>query len=824
MVRRGEAPTEHPSAVSPQVTAQVTARVTPGTTTCGARTRLLGWAHDLRRPADPTDGVSAPSGPVRPWQVVEDQLDLSALESRESVFALSNGRTGVRGSLDEGAPAGAPGSYLSGAHELWPLTYPEYSYGYPTVQERLVGVPDATLVELFVGGDRLDVRTGELHGHERVLDLRSGTLQRRVDWTSPGGHRVRVTSERLVPLDRPGLFAVDYRVEALSEALDVGVRSAVVCSEELHDPRTQAGHRGGRVRQRTDGSGLAVAVAVGHDVTGPAQTEVTTHATADRVVTTAAVRLDPGERLRVVKVAALGWTRQVTRDVLTAGLDELLADGLRDGWERLAAQQREVLDEFWEHADVRVDGDPDLQQAVRFALFHVFQAAAQGTDRGIPAKGLTGTGYDGHTFWDTEVFVMPMLNHVWPEAAADALRWRHRMLPAARDRARELGLTGATFPWRTITGRESSGYWPAGTAAVHLNADIADAAVRYLDATGDEALAREALVEIVVETARSWVVLGREDAAGRFHVDGVTGPDEYSALVDDNTYTNLMAQANLRSAVELVARFPERAEPLGVTGEETARWTQLADRVHVPRDPETGVHSQDEGATQRQRWDFEATSLEQYPLADSFPYFTLYRRQVAKQADLVLAVQLRPEAFTLEEKRAAFEYYEELTVRDSSLSASVQAVVAAEVGHLGLAQDYVHEAAFVDLHDLRGKTADGLHIASLAGAWQALVAGYGGMRDSDGRLQFAPRLPDGLEGLTFRTRQRGSCLQVAVTATEATYSVVSGGPVHTSHHGEEFTVDAERPVTRPIDDLEPRPRPSQPAGRDPREVRRRSGE
>lgn len=768
--------------------------------------------------------MSPSSGPVRPWQVVEDHLDLTTLENRESLFALSNGRTGVRGSLDEGTPSGAPGSYLSGAHELWPLVYPEYSYGYPTVQERLVAVPDTSLVELFVGGDRLDVRTGELHGHERVLDLRTGTLKRELDWTSPGGRRVRVRSERLVPLERPGLFAVDYRVEAVGEALDVEVRSAVVASEELHEPRTRAGHRGGRLRQRTDGSALAVAAAVEHDVTGPAHTEVVTHATSDRVVTTAAVRLEPGQELRVVKVAALGWTRQVAREELEAGLEDLLTDGLRDGWDRLAAQQREVLDVFWGHADVRVDGDDALQQAVRFALFHVFQAAAQATDRGIPAKGLTGTGYDGHTFWDTEVFVMPMLNHVWPEAAADALRWRHRMLPAARDRARELGLAGATFPWRTITGRESSGYWPAGTAAVHLNADIADAAVRYLDATGDDDLAREVLVELVVETARSWVVLGRTDSAGHFHVDGVTGPDEYSALVDDNAYTNLMAQANLRAAVDLVGRFPDVAGPLGVDAEETARWAQLADRVHVPRDPETGVHAQDEGATQRQRWDFDGTALEQYPLADSFPYFSLYRRQVAKQADLVLAVQLRPEAFTLEEKRAAFEYYEAITVRDSSLSASVQAVVAAEVGHLGLAQDYVHEAAFVDLHDLRGKTADGLHIASLAGAWQALVAGYGGMRDADGRLRFAPRLPEGLQGLTFRTRQRDSCLEVAVTAHEATYTVVGGGPVHTSHHGEDLTVAPGRPVTRPVPTLEPRERPSQPAGRDPREVRRRAGE
>ncbi|WP_432488113.1 glycoside hydrolase family 65 protein [Kineococcus sp. SYSU DK018] len=762
-------------------------------------------------------------GSVDPWAVHEGELDVSALERTESLFALSNGRLGVRGSLDEGSPSGSPGTYLSGAYELWPLTYPEYSYGYPQVQERIVTVPDPTLVELFVGPERFDVRTGELTAHERTLDLRTGTLRREAAWTSPDGASVQVRSERVVPLERPGLFAIDHRVRAVGGPREVEVRSAVVASPQLHDPRTEAVARGGVLRQRTDGSGLSVSVLVDHDVTGPAETEVRTHATADRVVTTAHVRLEEGQELRVVKFAALGWAPQVDRHGLLPRLRTVLDAGLRDGWEHLAAQQRTVLEEFWEHADVRVDGDPELQQAVRFALFHVLQAAAQATDRGIPAKGLTGTGYDGHTFWDTEVFVMPMLNHVWPRAAADAIRWRHAMLPAARDRARELGLAGATYPWRTITGRESSGYWPAGTAAVHLNADIADAAVRHVDATGDEDLARDLVTEVVVETARSWVVLGREDAQGRFHVDGVTGPDEYSALVDDNTYTNLMAQANLRAAVDLAERFPGRARDLGVTDEELGEWVRLADAVHVPRDPDTGVHAQDEGSTRRKRWDFEGTSPEQYPLADHFPYFSLYRRQVAKQADLVLAMHLRPEAFTVQEKRAAFEYCEALTVRDSSLSASVQAVVAAEVGHLGLAEDYAREAAFVDLHDLRGKTADGLHIASLAGAWQALVAGYGGMRDAGGRLVFAPRLPAGLRGLCFRTRHRGTCLEVRVTADEATYTVVSGGPVTTSHHGEDFTLEPGSPRTFGVPALEPLPRPAQPPGRDPREVRARVG-
>lgn len=767
----------------------------------------------------PGAGLAAPHA----WAVREGPLDLDRLAQVESLFALSNGRCGVRGSLEEGDPAGTRGTYLSGAFELWPLTYPEYSYGYPTVQERLVPVLDPTRVELLVAGEPLDVRTGELAEHERVLDLRSGTLHRHLRWTSPGGHGVVVGSQRLVPLERPGLVALEYTVRADGAPVDVEVRSAVLASEHLHEARGWAGQRGGRLRQRTDGSGLAVAAHVEHDVLAPVAADVRSLALSDRVVTTVRTRLGTGELLRLRKVVSLGWAPESERDDLDERLAELLADGVRSGWEGLCREQRAVLDDFWAHADVEVEGDDDLQQAVRFALFHVFQAAAQGTDRGIPAKGLTGTGYDGHTFWDTEVFVLPVLNHVWPQAAAEALRWRHRMLPAARERARELGLAGASFPWRTITGRESSGYWPAGTAAVHLGADIADAAVRHLHATGDDDLAREALVDLVVETARTWVVLGREDAEGRFHVDGVTGPDEYSALVDDNAYTNLMAQANLRAAVDLAKQFPAQAEALGVDDAELAELARLADAVHLPRDPDTGVPAQDEGATQRKRWDFEGTRADQYPLADSFPYFSLYRRQVVKQADLVLALYLRPEAFTWEDKRDAFEHAEGVTVRDSSLSAAVQAVVAAEVGHLDLAAAYAHEAAFVDLHDLRGKTADGLHIASLGGAWLALVAGYGGMRDAGGELSFAPRLPDGLRGLRFRTRHRGSCVEVSVRDAQATYRLVDGAPVHARHHGREFTLARDEPATFPVPPLAPevadRPAPTQPAHRGPRRRR-----
>ena len=366
-----------------------------------------------------------------------------------------------------------------------------------------------------------------------------------------------------------------------------------------------------------------------------------------------------------------------------------MAEAEHRGWDALVAEQRAYLDDFWERADVEIDGDAELQQAVRFGLFHILQAGARAEQRAIAAKGLTGSGYDGHAFWDTETFVLPVLTYTAPHAAADALRWRHATLELARERARQLGLEGAAFPWRTIRGEECSGYWPAGTAAFHVNADIAGAVARYRSASGDDAFERDIGTDLLVETARLWRSLGHHDAAGRFRIDGVTGPDEYSAIADNNVYTNLMAQRNLYAAAEAVERQPQVAATLGVDDEEAAGWRDAARTIVIPYDADRGVHPQAEEFTEHDRWDFAGTLPEQYPLLLHFPYFDLYRKQVVKQADLVLAMHARGDAFTDEQKARNFAYYEALTVRDSSLSACTQAVLAAEVGHLGLAYDYL---------------------------------------------------------------------------------------------------------------------------------------
>jgi len=781
--------------------------------------------------------IEQPQYGVEPWTLPERELRLDLLAQSESVFALSNGHLGLRGNLDEGDPLGLPGTYLAGFYEQRPLPHAEPAYGDPEAGQTVINVTNGKLLRLLVDDELLDVRYGRLHSHQRVLDLRRGVLERRLDWESPVGRRVRVASTRLVSFTQRAIAAIAYEVEVESPTRVV-VQSDLIANEDAGvdpkgDPRSgaalreplvaQAGYAEGTravLSHATRESGLLVTAAMDHDIICPTKLTSEVVCREDLARLTVATDLEPGQRLRLVKLLAYSWSSRRAMSSIQAQAYAALAEATHTGWDGLLAQQRAYLDDFWDRADVEIDGDPALQQAVRFALFGALQAAARGEGRAIAAKGLTGTGYDGHAFWDTEAFVLPLLSYTAPLAVRDALRWRHGTLPAARRRAEQLGLRGAAFPWRTIAGEECSGYWPAGTAAFHINADIAEAVIRYVRVTGDEQFERAEGLELLVETARLYTSLGHLDEDGGFHIDGVTGPDEYSALGDDNIYTNLMAQQNLRAAADVAERAPDEAARLGVSTEEIAAWSRAARATVVPYDRSLEVHPQAADFLRHQIWDFAATG-DRYPLLLHFPYFDLYRKQVVKQADLVLALHKRGDAFTLGEKARDFAYYEAITVRDSSLSACTQAVIAAETEHLELAYDYFAEAAQMDLDDLEHNTRDGLHIASLAGAWTVAVCGFGGMRDYDGALSFTPRLPPQLTRLSFGLTFRGRRLRAEITPDTARYSLQQGPALEIAHHGDLVTITTSEPVSRPIPKAAPGAPVTQPPGRSP--GRQRSG-
>jgi alpha,alpha-trehalose phosphorylase len=771
---------------------------------------------------------------VEPWCVTERELHLDLLAQTESIFALSNGHIGLRANLDEGEPSGSPGTFLNSLYEVRPLPYAESAYGNPEAGQTIINVTNGKVFRLLVDDEPFDVRYGKLVRHERTLDLREGVLRREAEWISPAGQAIHLRSTRIVSFAQRSIAAILYEVEAVGTKARIGVQSELVANEPvevgspINDPREAAALEAPLVSEehyvhelrvtlvhRTRASGLRLAAGMDHVIEGPEGTVTSTESGSDLGRVTVSTELEPGEKLRIIKFLGYGWSSQRSLPALRDQVHLALASARRTGWDGLVKSQREYLADVWERADIQLDGDAAVQQAVRFALFHVVQAAARAELRAIPAKGLTGSGYDGHTFWDMDAYTLPVLSYVSPDAARDALLWRHATLDMAEARAKELGLKGATFPWRTIRGQECSAYWPAGTAAFHINADVAEAVRRYVSATGDEEFVEGPGLELLVSTARLWRSLGHHDAQGGFRLDRVTGPDEYTALVDNNVYTNLMAARNMEFAADLAVTHMRRAIELGVTEEEVASWRDAADAIVVPFDPHAQITQQCNGFTRLRPWDFEATPQDDYPLLLHHHNYILYSSRVVKQADLVFAIYLFGDRWDEEQKARDFEFYETVTVRDSSLSASIQGVVAAEVGHLELAWDYLTETAFIDLRDLAFNTRDGVHLAALSGVWHVVVAGFGGMRDHGETLRFAPRLPARLTRMSFGLLYRGRRLRVQVEPERATYELLDGDPLELTHHGETITITPGEPLTCRVPPAPNRPAPRSPAGREP---------
>ena len=763
--------------------------------------------------------------PVDPWRLVETRPDADDLGLTETLFAIGNGYIGMRANPSEGRDAHSHGTYLNGFHETWQIQHAEDAYGFAKTGQTIVNAPDAKLMKLYVDDEPLLLADAELLEYERVTDFRTGLSWRDLVWRTPGGKRVRVRSERFVSLEHRHLAVLQLEVTVLDGNAPIVISSQFLNrqdgEDEYHvkaaalgegtDPRQarKFAHEvlvpkhqehddpddpsGGTVTlgYRCAHSKMTLACAYRHELDTTCSHEVETEFAGDLAKTVFTVDAREGDPIRLTKYVAYHTSRGVPPVELADRCARTITRARAAGRVQLVEQQQAWLDDFWAHTDIEVDGDPAAQQAIRWNLFQIAQASARTHENGIAAKGVTAGGYDGHYFWDTEVYLLPMLAYTNPAAARKLLRFRYQMLDAARDRATELSLKGALYPWRTINGEEASAYYAAGTAQYHINAAIAYGLERYLNATGDiELLAGEG-AEILVETARAYEDLGfyalNGDGVGdgKFHIHSVTGPDEYTTVVNDNTYTNLMARFTMRYAANAVTSLrgwaPHAYEALerhtGLTQEEIDGWHKACDSMHIPYDERLGIHPQDEAFLDRERWDFANTPPEKYPLLLNYHPLVIYRYQVLKQADVVLAMFLRGEHIDLDTKRRNFDYYDPITTGDSSLSACVQSIVASEVGHADLAWDYFEQSLYLDLADSHANTADGVHIANAGGVWAAIVNGFAGLRDTGHQLQFTPRLPKAWSALRFRLQRHGSVVAVEVTADGATLTVESGGTV-----------------------------------------------
>jgi len=776
--------------------------------------------------------------PADEWNVIEKRFHPEFLAQLETMLAVGNGYLGMRGCPEEGGPSAENSTLINGFYETRPIVYGEEAYGFAKTGQTIFGVTDSKTIKLFVDDEPFWLPNANLLSYDRRLNMKSGTLDREIVWETPAGKQVSITSRRVVSFANRHVAAISYQVTLLNAAASLVISSEMAAHEPVahtnsEDPR-QARVFVGRVLHprtsyskdcrivlchATEGSRLTLTCATDHLFETSCQHAHKIAYTEDFGQVAFTIQARANCPIHLTKYMVYHTSQTASVEELCGRAEWTMDRVVNQGFHQLLASQEQYMDDFWRRSDVQVQDTKEertkrstveIQQAIRFNLFHILQAAARAEDAGVPAKGLTGRAYEGHYFWDTEVYVLPFLTYTSPGIAKNLLTFRYKMLPQARAHAKQLGHRGAMFPWRTINGEEASAYYAAGTAQYHINADIMYALRKYVQATGDEAFLEDCGAEMLVETARLWLDLGFYSDAkeGKFCINSVTGPDEYNTVVNNNAYTNLMARENLRYAAQTIealrATKPDAYNVLvhktTLDPSETAAWTRAAENMYMPYDAKLKIVPQDDSFLDREPWDFQNTPPDHYPLLLFYHPLNIYRKRVIKQADVVLAMFLLGSEFSAEAKKRNFEFYDPLTTGDSSLSSCVEAIIAAQIGDIEKAIRYGMAALLMDLADVGGNVKDGCHIASMGGTWMMLAYGLGGMRDDDGMLSFWPRrAPEDNAILRFPVSYRGQMLVVEIRLEQVEYALRQGECLVIRHETEEIQLTREQPLAvRPV--------------------------
>ena len=788
------------------------------------------------------DVTKKPIYPVEPWVIRETEFKTENNYRNEVVFALSNGYIGTRGTYEEGydfdIDTGLEGNFINGFYESEKIRYGEANFGSPEFSQSLLNLPNAKMLRITLAGEMFDMREGEISEYSRVLDMKAGRVERHLIWTSPKGQQTEITMRRLVSFGCKNLMEISCQVKPLNFSGSVTFESFLDAEVENHTRKTNPivdygpfGQRLDTVRLRaeetglyyegvTKGSHLTTACGCDHRLMAEGVEVETTRADCAETGNTASEKpvvvcagicsgedkayvrfetnIEQGQEISLEKYIIYTSDLDMPEDKLDAFVSDQLAAAKERGFEAEAQRQQEFMDQFWQGADVMIHGDTALQQGIRFNLFHIMQAAGRDGHTGMGAKGLTGEGYEGHYFWDTEMYVLPFFIYTCPELAKKLLDYRYGTLDRARARARILGHEkGALYPWRTINGDEASTYYPLGTAQYHINGDIAYALCLYLDVTGDVEYLKNCGAEILFEIARVWADVGSfaECKGGKYCICSVTGPDEYNVLVDNNFYTNLLARENLRAALKAAEYLKENVpdtwsglcDRLELEGDELSLWQKIADNMYFPYDETREIYPLDDGFMMRRPWDESRIPPEKRAwLYENYHPLFIMRHRMSKQADSMLGMYLYSNLFTDEEIRRNYDFYQEVTLHHSSLSTCIFGIVASQIGYGEDAHRYFSQSARMDLDDYHNNVYAGIHAANMAGTWQAIVNGFAGMRTNAGVLSFRPTLPEDWEGYAFRIGYRGRHLKVEIGKTGVTYTLEDGENLVLYSNGEEI--------------------------------------
>lgn len=746
-----------------------------------------------------------------------DKFGKDSVQRNETLFTLANGNIGMRGDTEEKAGTFHKGTYINGFFDKESILYGETAYGYAKNHETILNLPDAKRIEMKINGAAftIDGSSGKCTLNTLCTDLEKGTLTRECDWEN-GQNKIHLHSERLVSFKHENCAAIRYCVKNTGNtSLEIEIASAVditagnILAED--DPRIGAKFRHKPLEilsknveicgkpcenakitfdAKTAKSGLFLSGNVQNlaKIDGISQKFVKNEGfLLENSVTSSEVKdsqeskipyvftkgdLQPGKEIILEKYITYCWGSESEGGNLKSLSNQAEKEACAfaaAGFDKAVAEQEEYLSDFWNVAKIKIDGDEKSEEALHFSLFHLLQSACRTGKAAIGAKGLTSEGYEGHFFWDTESYVCPVFTYTAPEVAKKLLEYRGHILPKAEERAAELNLKGALYPWRTIDGEETSAYYPAGTAQYHIDADIIFALNRFLNAHGDDLGFDQKTVEkMCAQTARMWESLGAfiPHKGNKFCINDVTGPDEYTAIVNNNAFTNFMARENLEISAARSGNEASQAEK--------DSWKNIAENMYIPFDKELGIYPQDDSFLDKADWDFENTPKSMYPLLMHYHPLEIYRHKVLKQPDLVLAQFLLSGRFSKAEKIRNFKYYQKYTTGDSSLSYSIMSIMAAESGDIQKAFDYYNKTVRMDIDDVNGNSRDGIHTACMAGSWMSTVYGFAGFRDYGGVFSFDPKLPESWKGLEFSLAIQGHVLDVKISHEQVTYSVRKG--------------------------------------------------
>ncbi|KRM12824.1 glycosyl hydrolase family 65 protein [Paucilactobacillus suebicus] len=732
------------------------------------------------------------------WEIYDNELSVSDNQTIESILTVGNGYFGMRGAYEDDAiseKSTTHGAYINGFYETAPITYGEQAHGYPSERQSMISLPDASHISLQLDGIPVDHNHGEITDNIRDLSMKTGLMTHKFVWTGKlSGKKIQVSFRRIVSHVRKHIFAIQMTVKPVNFKRGILSIKSTIDSDNLSahssdDPRVseintdeimkharQINTQNDQIiglsftTQRSDLSAMVGAI---HNLDGKVSN--------NQKIWQSQILIDQ-QPVRMEKFACYFDTRESHGESVSETVVAELEKSKEAGFDALRKEQANYMRLFWHDSDIHIATNyhDDLQMASRFALFQLLQSVGKDGKRGISAKGLSSTGYDGHYFWDTEIYIIPFFTMTQPQIAKSLLTNRYNQLSHATEHAMDLGYRGALFPWRTINGEESSAYFPASTAAVHINADIMFALQQYYYFTDDEHFMRQYGLKMLVEASRFYLSYGSWDKEKGFVINTVTGPDEYTALVNNNSYTNLMVKNQLEfltTSFDLsqVARF-------GVTEKEWQQFEMAAKQMFIPR--EDNLIGQDDSFLSKPKLDLKTMDKSKFPLLMHYHPLFLYQHQVLKQADLILAMALMPYRFTNEQQKINYEYYEPLTTHDSSLSRCAYAIAASRLPDQDAFDQMLQSSFKTDLTDSQNNTANGIHTASMGGIWLVILLGLAHVQATENKLILDPIMPPSWNAYVVCIQYHGSQIKLSVSERGSHVTLMHGLPIKVQLNGE----------------------------------------